>query len=52
MVQNHYRTTQFRAMLPNPRRYSMELIHRRCYELKHELNGVSYAADVRAPRKV
>ncbi len=24
----------------------------RCFELKHELNGVSYAADVSAPRKV
>lgn len=33
-------------------RHSMELINRRCFELKHELNGVSYAADVSAPRKV
>ncbi len=50
MMQNY--KNKFDAGLPDPLLRSTKPANRRCFGLKHELNGVSYAADVSAPRKV
>ena len=50
MAQNFIMTKYVRCQILWRR--GMALINRRCFELKHALNGVSYAADASAPRKV
>ena len=48
----NYRNMDFVRCYRIPWLHGLEPIDRRCTEMKHAYNGVSFAADVSAPRKV